>query len=236
MWDKYSNTWRNPQNANHKRRQAYMGLVPKLNSNGPWHAMDTSADDLGNADTARKKHQAMEKAVKRADKLGGPGGLLAIDNLSSRGCVRYLTNIPLPGFAPLEDPIQWLVGTLKAIRPPSWDDEDKTPFNPIKGTRWLRSSVNKDLDSDKQRTRLIATSGKRSDFILAEATAQTMGMETDCFNAQIFRAQSSDAVLKGQYKTIAEVLALIDNLECYDLTKYGRELAREFQEKATVSG
>ena len=63
-----------------------------------------------------------------------------------------------------------------------------------------------------------------------------MGMETDCFNAQIFRAQSSDAVLKGQYKTIAEVLALIDNLEGYNLTKYGRELTQEFQEKATVSG
>jgi len=234
MWDKYSNTWRNPQNANHKRRQAYMGLVPKLNCNGPWYSMDISADGPGNADTVRKRHQAMEKSVKRADKLGGPGGLLAIDNLSSRGCVRYVTNVPLPGFAPLEDPMQWLVGTLKAIRPPNWDDEDKTPFNPIKGTRWLRSSVNKELDSDKQRTRLIATSVNRSDFILAEATAQTMAMETDCFSAQIFRAQSSDAVLKGRYNTISEVIALIDNLGGYTLTKYGRELARELQEKAKV--
>ena len=126
------------------------------------------------------------------------------------------------------------MGTLKAIRPPSWDDEDKTPFNPIKGTRWLRSSINKELDSDKQGTHLIATSGKRSDFILAEATAHTMGMETDCFNAQIFRAQSSDAVLKGRYNTIAQMLSLVDNLEGYTLTKYGRELARELQEKATV--
>ena len=234
MWTKYSNTWRNPQNANHKRRQAYMGLVPKLNSNGPWYSRDISADDLGDADTGRKRHQAMEKAVKRAYREGGPGGLLGIDNLSSRGCMRYITNVPLPGFIPLEDPIRWLVDALKAIRPPAWDDKDKTPFNPIKGTRWLRSLADKELDENKQKTRVIATSSQPSDLVLAEATAHTMGMATECFNARIFRSQSSDAVLKGSYNTIGVVLSLVDNLEGYSLTKYGRELAREFQSQVAM--
>lgn len=53
VWDSYSNTWRNPQNANHKRRQAYVGLVPMLNGSGPWFMRDVPLDDLGDDDAVK---------------------------------------------------------------------------------------------------------------------------------------------------------------------------------------
>ena len=114
-WDSYSNTWRNPQNANNKRRQTYLGLVPILNGAGPWFTRDVPLDDLADDVQIKKRHEALLTAVKR--KREG-GQCFSIDNLLAKGVLAYIANAPLKGFEAIDDPVAWLVSSLKAIRPP----------------------------------------------------------------------------------------------------------------------
>ena len=117
----------------------------------------------------------------------------------------------------------WLVTNLKAIRPPRHDEDTDHPFRPIKGTRRIQKAAEKEVDENQDRLKLIARSTKATDFLMVEATAQTMGMECQYSSERLFRSQCSDYSLLAEYLSIDQVLRLAEGLEGYDLTKFARE-------------
>ena len=117
----------------------------------------------------------------------------------------------------------WLVSSLKAIRPPQHDEDQDHRFRPIKGTNRIKVALEKEVDENQNRMTLIARSQKATDFIMVEATAQTVGLSLEYSPAPLFRSQSSDYSLTAVYSNIDQVFRLVDVLEGYELTKFARE-------------
>jgi len=233
VWDCYSNTWRNPQNAQHKRRQLFMNLLPILNGHGPWWCLDISADDFSDAKTQDDFHEKMRLYVKR--KRDDEGQYLGMDNLASRGIFTCIINTApssrwkSQNWYQLDNPEQWLIGGLKAIRPPKHGDEDGPKrFNPIKGTRKIQSAAEKAVDVYKDKIQLLAKAAAPTDAVLVEATGQLLGLTFEYHSDEtLFRSQSSDYFMVAGYRHIEQVLDLLDGLEGYTLSKFALYLMAE---------
>jgi len=219
----YSTSWvGNVQNHNHKRRQAYAGISPKLNTWGPWYGMDVPVDDLGD-DGGESKLEAWQTATRRARPENGH--LLAINNRIAIGCERYLSNVQHEGFVEVTDHQEWLVASLRAIRPPGKGDQSGK-FYPIHGTGDIKKAAEKPADEDFNRLRSVATQeNNKLDLVDVEAEARDLGLEPEHDSGRFKRAQCSDGYLKGHYTDIRQVLKLARCFGDGRLTEYGRELA-----------
>jgi len=231
FWDAYSNTWRNPQNAQWKRRQNYKNLTPVLNGRGPWFRCDYSLDSYPEERQAREDfHDRLRTYVHR--KRGEEGYYIGIDNLHSKGFFTCLINV-LPGqrsqqwksenWVPEDNPEQWLIEGLKGIRPPRHDDKSMKQFQPIFGTKRIKAVAEKAVDEDQNRINLVATSDEPTDPILLEATGRVHGLSLEFKNnASLFRSQCSDYFMKVEC-TLDQFLDLVEGMEGYKLTKFARE-------------
>jgi len=230
----YSTSWvGNAQNHNHKRRQAYAGISPKLNTWGPWYGLDVPVDDLGD-DRGESRLEALQTATRRARPENGH--LLAISNRIAIGCERYLSNVQHEGFIEVTDHQEWLVASLRAIRPPGKGDQ-VGKFYPIHGTGDIKKAAEKPADEDFNKLRSIATQeNDKLDLVDVEAEARGLGLEPEHDSGRIKRAQCSDGYLKGHYTDIRVVLKLAQCFGDGRLTDYGRELAAVHQVVVARSG
>ena len=108
--DLFSNTWRNPANAQFKRQKLYYNILPRINGTHIYQRQ-VPIDDWDNT-----VHKRISKAIQRAAKEGQ--GWLWFDNALDRGYVLYLTDVPgLAGFESVGNVKRVLIDALKSIHP-----------------------------------------------------------------------------------------------------------------------
>lgn len=90
-----SNTWINPVNRAIKRRQIYVHLMYQIfvSELDALYGISISTEEW-----CDRKREALAAQVKRRD-----GQYAAFDNRGATGCVRFLTNVPLPNAVPVKD-------------------------------------------------------------------------------------------------------------------------------------
>jgi hypothetical protein len=169
--DLWSNTWRNPANAQFKRQKLYFNILPRINSHQIYQRK-VAIDDWND-----KVHGRVSKAIQRASKEGK--GWMWIDNFLDRGYMLYLTNVPgLAGFEPVEDARPVLVDALKSIHPPG-RQEGEGRFRPCDGSdNWVGKAEDTG-EEDEKRWETIAVSQEPTDFAGLEAECVVSGVATE---------------------------------------------------------
>jgi hypothetical protein len=140
--DFFSNTWRNPANAQHKRQKLYFNIMPRIN--GPEiYQLRVPVDDW---DT--RVHRHISRAMQRA--MTEDQGWMWADNSLDRGYVLHLTSAPgLKGFEPVDEVKPVLIDTLKSIHP-SGREDDEGRLRPYGGSQnWVGKA---DDDGEEMRT------------------------------------------------------------------------------------
>ena len=169
--DLYSNTWRNPANAQYKRQRLYYNILPRIN--GPQiYQCRVPFDDWD-----EKAHRRISKAIQRA--MTDRQGWLWFNNSLKRGYFLYLTSVPeLEGFKPVEDARHLLTDALKSISPPGRDEEGGR-FRPYGGSRNWVGNVGDTGEEDAGRWEIIAIAQGPTDFIGIEAECVVAGVATE---------------------------------------------------------
>ncbi len=162
--DFLSNSWRNPVNAQYKRRKAYFNMLPKLRK-GEVYCLRVAVDDWD-----KKVHATIKKRLERAG-----AEWLYFDNGLRRGCYVYLSNVPLEGWEMVPDVKSVLVDALKSIAPPA-RGKDIPRFRPFGGSRGWAGGAMKPVEENKDRWHVIAQSGSPTDWIQIEAELVASGI------------------------------------------------------------
>jgi len=125
--DLFSNTWRNPANAQYKRQKLYTNILPRIN--GPQiYQRRVPIDDWD-----KTVHRRISRALQRA--TTGDQGWMWFDNALERGYIFYLTSAPgIAGFEPVENVRHTLIDALKSIHPPDRDEGERR-FRPYGGSK-----------------------------------------------------------------------------------------------------
>ena len=102
-----SNTWNNPANRAIKRRQIWVHLTHQfsLPEVGVLYGISISAGEWNN-----RKREALAAQVTRRD-----GQYAAFDDRSVLGFIRFLTNVPIPGAAKMDDIDSTLFEALRDV-------------------------------------------------------------------------------------------------------------------------
>lgn len=113
------NTWRDPHTAQLKRRKLYCRIVAQLEEkSGAFYETQVPRDDW-----CGRSHKAIEQRIKR---VGGRAdmedfGYAWFDNFLVSGVMKYLTDVPIPGFDLVTDCRAWVAKALAGISPPAVD-------------------------------------------------------------------------------------------------------------------
>jgi hypothetical protein len=170
--DYYSNSWRNPVNAQHKRRCLYFNILTRIN--GPQlFAMRVPVDDW-----TPQEHDAVKKRIGRAMRKVGSDdlGWLWFNNALLRGYYMYMTTAPdVTGFEPVEDVEAVLIDALNAIHPP--DAEEAGRFRPYGGSDNWTSRVESTGETDQDKWEIVAVSNAPADFVRVEAECIAAGIK-----------------------------------------------------------
>lgn len=183
--DLFSNTWRNPANAQHKRQKLYLNILPKIN--GPQvYQRRVPIDDWD-----KTVHRSISKALQRA--VSDKQGWMWINNALAHGYYIYLTSAPgLAGFEPVEDVRPVLLNALKAIHPPE-RDEGEGRFRPYGGSRNWIGKAEDSGEGDAGRWEIVAVGHKPTDFTLLEAECGVAEIATE-FERPYWRGQSYEGL------------------------------------------
>ena len=178
--DLFSNTWRNPANAQFKRQKLFYNILPRIN--GPQiYQRRVPIDDWDD-----KVHRRISRAIQRA--LTGNQGWLWFDNILKRGYVIYLTNAPgLAGFEPVDEVRPILIDALKSIHPPDREDGGGR-FRPYGGSQNWVGKAEHAGEEDVGRWEIIAVAQRPTDFIGVEAECVVSGVATE-FQPPYWRGQ-----------------------------------------------
>jgi hypothetical protein len=211
--DFIGNSWRNPANAQHKRRCLMYNLLPRLNSR-QLYVLRVAVDDW-----SEQTHQTLKQRMHRAlaKDQAEQSGWVWFDTALKRGCYTYLTNVlDLPGFELVEDVESLLVDCLKSITPL----EQAAPgrCRPYGGSKNWTMKAEGTGEEDKDICDVIAISNSPTDFVQLEAECIASGISY--WSTQPYwRGQVGQGLeLKMGF---AEAVRLASDLG-YQLTKYGR--------------
>ena len=178
--DLFSNTWRNPANAQYKRQKLYSNILPRIN--GPQiYQRRVPIDDWD-----KTVHGRIKRALQRAS--SEDQGWMWVDNALARGYYLYLTDAPgLAGFDPVEDVQPVLIGALKSIHPPD-RNEGEGRFRPYGGSKnWVRKAEDTGED-DAGRWEIIAVAQGPTDFVGVEVECVVSNVATE-FEPPYWRGQ-----------------------------------------------
>ncbi len=152
--DLFSNTWRNPANAQFKRRKLYFNFTPRIN--GPQIYQRRVPID----DWEKRVHRSISRALQRA--TTEEQGWMWFDNALDRGYFLYLTDAPgLTGFEPVEDVKPVLIDALKSIHPPDRGDGEGR-FRPYGGSPNWVGKADDSGEEDAGRWEIIAAARHRT--------------------------------------------------------------------------
>jgi hypothetical protein len=169
--DLFSNTWRNPANAQFKRQKLYFNILPRI-SGTQTYQLQVPIDDWDN-----KVHRRIPRAIQRA--MSEIHGWLWVDNALDRGYVLYLTNVPgLKGFQPVEDVRPVLIDALRSIHPPERDEEEGR-FHPYGGSQNWVGKAEGTSEEDAGRWEIIAVAQGPTDFARVEAECVVSRVATE---------------------------------------------------------
>lgn len=212
--DLYSNTWRNPVNAQFKRQKLYYNIFPRIN--GPQiYRCRVPIDDWNRTVHGRIK-RAIQRAILRAETEDH--GWIWIDNALDHCCYLYLTSTPgLAGFEPVEDVRLILIDALKSIHPPDRDD-GKGRFRPYGGSKNWVGKAEDTGEEDANRWEIIAVSNRPTDFVGVEVECVVSGVETE-YQSPFWRAQPFEGLAMRHGSKEAAVKFALLFPEVYTLTK-----------------
>ena len=178
--DLFSNTWRNPANAQFKRQKLYFNILPRIN--GPQiYQLKVPFDDWD-----EKDHRRISRAIQRA--ITEKQGWMWFDNALKRGYFLYLTTAPgLSGFKPVEDARSLLIDALKSIHPPDREDGGGR-FRPYGGSQNWVGKAEDAGEEDAGRWEIIAVAQGPTDFVGVEAECVVSGVATE-FQPAYWRGQ-----------------------------------------------
>ena len=216
--DLYSNTWRNPPNAQYKRQKLYTNILPRIN--GPQiYQRRVPVDDWD-----KTLHKSISRALQRA--TNKDQGWMWFDNALKRGHFVYLTSTPgLAGFEPVEDVRPILIDALKSIDPPG-RDEGEGRFRPYGGSKNWVSKAEDTGEGDAGRWEIIAVANGPTDFVGVEAECVASGVDTE-FQASFWRAQPYQG-LAMRHSNKESFVAFAEGFpDQYTLTKAGISVARQ---------
>ena len=169
--DLFSNTWRNPANAQYKRQKLYFNFLPRINSHQIYQRR-VPIDDWD-----MKVHKRISRAIQRATTEGQ--GWMWFDNALKRGYVLYLIDAPgLAEFEPVDDVRTVLIDALRSIHPPDRGD-DEGRFRPYGGSQnWVGKGEDTG-EEDAGRWEMIAVAHGPTDFVDLEAECVVSGVSTE---------------------------------------------------------
>ena len=170
--DRLSNTWRNPFNAQYKRRCLYRNIAPRLEKlPGPFYELQVPSDDW-----TVKSREALALRIARAGaRTGQEFGYTWFDNRLTSGVVTYLTDVPMPDFDIIDDPPKWLANALAGISPPGTDQPGR--FRPYGGSDNWVAKADTPEEQDAGRWETIGTSMGATSWLDVQATCIEEGLE-----------------------------------------------------------
>jgi hypothetical protein len=207
-----------PANAAWKKRKLYYHLLRRLNRLEFLYHRDIAADDW-----SEEHHDAIKKSVERGDGL-----YLAFDNQVSLGIWAYLSTVPLRDFRPLDDVDNWLIQSIKGIRPPEYPVKGQR-FRPIRGSHELTSGCDAPIDENAGKYVVVAKSTDPTDWAAVEADLRERRIPYESIKP-VYRAQHGTGI-KFQADRLGSVQNFALCLEGYTLTKGGRP--KHWKEVAT---
>jgi len=180
----FSNTWKNPVNAQFKRRLMYFNLRKRMQQNGETiYERRVPLDDWN-----EKLHEAITKQVKR--KGHEAKGWISFDTALAYGCYIYLTNVPeLNGFSPVVDNqiATTLIHALNGLRPPDADTPGR--YRPIRSSPNWGIKIDDTGEEDQGTWEVIATHPKETDFKAIEIRAIEEQYPTEETRDSFWRSQ-----------------------------------------------
>jgi len=212
--DWYSNTWRNPVNAQFKRQKLYFNILPRVN--GPQiYRLRIPIDDWDKKSHGRIKRR-IQRAIQRSE--SEDQGWMWFDNGLDRGYYLYLTSVPgLAGFEPVDDVKPVLIDALESIHPPG-RDEGEERFRPYGGSKNWVGKAEETGDEDANRWEIIAVANRPTDFIAVEVECVVSGVETES-QPPYWRAQPHEGLAMRHGTKEAAVKFAMLFPEVYTLTK-----------------
>ena len=198
MADLLSHTWRNPINAQFKRRKAFFNMLPKMRR-GEVYLRRVAVDDMD-----EKTHERLTKQLERA------GAEWAnFDNGLSHGHYLYLANVRLKGWEMVSDVASVLVDVLKGISPPGRDeDKERDRFRPLGGSRGWYGGAMKSPEEDAGHWHVIAKSVSPTDWIQVEAELVASGIRYQQVDPYWKRSQSGPGIV-ADYATEESALDFV---------------------------
>ena len=214
--DLFSNTWRNPANAQFKRQKLYYNILPRIH--GPQIFQRRVPID----DWDSKVHRSVSRAIQRA--TSEDQGWMWFDNALKRGYVLYLTDVPgLAGFEPIDDVGPILIDALKSIQPPDRDDGEGR-FHPYGGSLNWKSKAEVTGEEDAGRWEIIAVAKGPTDFVGVEAECVVSGVDTE-YQPPFWRGQPYHGLAMRHRSKESFVDFAMNFPEQYTLTKEGMAAA-----------
>ena len=219
--DLFSNTWRNPANAQYKRQKLFFNILPRIH--GPQiYQRRVPIDDWDS-----KLHKSISRSIQRA--TTELQGWLWFDNGLKRGYVLYLTDAPgLAGFEPVDDIRPVLIDALTSIDPPGRDDEEGR-FHPYGGSQNWKTKAEDTGEEDAGRWEIIAVAQGPTDFVGVEAECVVAGVPTE-FSPPYRRGQPYHGLAMRHHSKESFVAFAQGFPDQYTLTKAG--MAAQSQEVA----
>ena len=216
--DLFSNTWRNPANAQYKRQKLYYNILPRIN--GPQIFQRRVPID----DWDLNCHKRIARAIQRASTEYQ--GWSSFDNALDRGYFLYLTDVPgLKGFEPVADTESVLIHALKSIHPPD-RGEGEGRFCPVGGSVNWTSKVDDTGQEDAGRWEIIAVAQGPTDFVRVEAECVVSGVKTE-YEPPYWRGQPYHG-LAMRHRSKESFVAFAEGLPYqYTLTKAGMTVERQ---------
>lgn len=162
-----SSTWRNPINAQYKRRAAYLNLMKRFGKED-LYCLKVAPDDW-----TPQRRDALSRAARRRE-----GKYLYIDNQLSLGVQWFITNVPLKGAKPVTDHEAMVVTALKGIRPPERGADDNR-FRPIGGcAEWFNGLYDCGED-DQKKWQVVAVDQRKNTVLDLQVMAAAEGLRTE---------------------------------------------------------
>ena len=208
--DLFSNTWRNPANAQYKRQKLYFNMLPRINGLQVYQRQ-VPVDDWG-----INRHKSITRSIQRATTENQ--GWACFDNALDRGHFLYLTDVPgQKGFEPVADVQPVLVSALKSIHPPE-QGEGEGRFCPVLGSdNWIGKTDDTGED-DAGRWEIIAVAHGPTDFVGIEAECVVAGVKTE-YERSYWRSQPYQGLAMHHSSRAAFVAFAQGFPEQYALTK-----------------
>ena len=216
--DLFSNTWRNPANAQFKRQKLYTNILPRIN--GPQiYQRRVPIDDWD-----KTVHRRISRALQRA--TTGDQGWMWFDNALERGYILYLTSAPgIEGFEPVEDVRHTLIDALKSIHPPD-RDEGEGRFHPYGGSQNWKGKAEDTGEEDSGLWEIIAVANGPTDFPGVEAECEVSGVKSES-QPPFWRAQPYQGLVMRHPSKESFVDFVLRFADQYTLTKAGMTVERQ---------